>query len=649
MKKRKMLHIVSLADDRFIEEADPTRNRVTPKRKSFRLSTVAACAACLLLLLNLIIFVPFLTRDNVTDNPTDNSINHTQNPPNGTEGTDLIVNENILGILDRLFASGGVNITPGLGDLSDSVQDSLEKEESNEESKEENNFVDSDINDNQVTGVSEGDIVKRSKNHIFYLANGELNIYSIDKENSKLVCKLSLVGYVNDLSAYKSTSQDSLEEESKVDEEIEDVLPDIAEKSVWQMYLSSEGNILTIIVQPRGINVSAVFTVDVSQAPTVKLADYRIFAGSYISSRVIDNEMLLFTRYPIHRGYSKEKPSSYMPFIKGDEGERIIENLYYPQALHSSSYVVLTRINVSTGKPIESSAFLGYSDNLYVSQGNIYLTRQRNLTFASTEIVRVEYAQGRFNVKGLSTVLGTVKDQYSLDEYKNVLRVVTTVEGKIREDGIAVDTRTNASLYCVDINTMKIISKVEHFAPYGDIVRSARFDKDYAYICTSLLLTDPVFFFDLSDPYNIPKPTDTGIIDGYSSSLINLNNGFVLGIGYGDSTSTLKIEVYKEIDGSVVSQAVYESQNTAFSEDYKSYYINRELNLIGLGTKVNKSSRYLLLYFDGNSLIPVIDQELSYTHTSLARGFYEDSFFYTVSDQGLWVTDIGNMEKTNNG
>ncbi|NCA92610.1 hypothetical protein EOM82_05085 [bacterium] len=164
------------------------------------------------------------------------------------------------------------------------------------------------------------------------------------------------------------------------------------------------------------------------------------------------------------------------------------------------------------------------------------------------------------------------------------------------------------------------------FAPPGEEIRSVRFDKDVAYVCTStdisaFQITDPVFFFDLSDLNNITYK-DTGTIEGFSSSLINLGNGYLLGIGRGDQW-TLKIEVYEETEDGVRSVCSYDIYAAEYSTEYKSYYVDRTNQLIGLGV----SNRYILLLFDGYELVELVNVSLA-GDNSIKRGVYIDGYMY---------------------
>ena len=162
-------------------------------------------------------------------------------------------------------------------------------------------------------------------------------------------------------------------------------------------------------------------------------------------------------------------------------------------------------------------------------------------------------------------------------------------------------------------------------------------------------MIDPVFFFDLSDLENITY-TDTGEIDGYSSSLINIGGGYVIGIGYGESESTLKIEVYKQGESSVEIVTFEEFLNTSFATNYKAYYVDRERHLIGLPIRSYNSTtksyeyRYLLLHFNGTHLDYVLSDNISYSITNAVRGFYQNGYYYVVTDKSFYAFNVGKLD-----
>ena len=312
------------------------------------------------------------------------------------------------------------------------------------------------------------------------------------------------------------------------------------------MYLSKDYKTLTVILVPRSAMVTAVFSFDVSNLPDVKMNGYELYAGRYSGSRMIDNELLLFTSYTIYKTYNKDKAQSYMPFYTEDGDIIIGKDICYPEKPLTSTYQVLSIIDSTTLKTKDSLSLLSYSSNMYVSKNSIYLTRQYYESGVTmTEITNIGYSENSLTLIGTGRVIGYIKDQYSLDEYNGTLRVASTVNAKYDDNNAIVNSSKSASLFILDAKTMQRLAMVQCFAPSGEIVRSARYEGDKAYICTSyeIVFSDPVYVFDLSNLDNITY-RDTGTIDGYSSSLINFGKGYLLGIGYGSSSTVFKIEVY---------------------------------------------------------------------------------------------------------
>jgi len=313
-----------------------------------------------------------------------------------------------------------------------------------------------------------------------------------------------------------------------------------------------------------------------------------------------------------------------------------------------------------------TAAYLSYSEDVYVSEGHVFLThvfadKQENEdgTFtrnSMTEISCLSYGGDGFERKGDVTVRGYVKDQWSMDEYEGILRVFTTTNATtIREhtynngsvSAEILQTATgvsNASLYCIDLSTFEVAASVIDFAPPREEIQSVRFDGETAYVCTSIEMSDPVFFFDLSDLGNITYK-DTGTIEGFSTSLINLGGGYLLGIGRGDSWSSFKVEVYEETEDGVRSVCAYELEGADYSTEYKSYYVDRQNQLVGIGIydnsyrDRNEQSRYILLLFDGYELVELVNVHLDGEPANM-RGVYIDGYMYMFGRSDFKVEKV---------
>ena len=438
------------------------------------------------------------------------------------------------------------------------------------------------------------------------------------------------------------------------------------------MYLSDDCKTVTLMYPYyTNDNKSCISfeSLDVSDPTALTLKSRVRVSGAYLSSRLVDGEFIVLSQFYVNYNPDFSDETTFVPQIDRGEGYESIPvgSIVSPEKLDFARYTVVCKMDSETLELYDTSAFLSYSEKVYVSNDNIYVTRTysdsvedgEHVSYTKmTEISRMPYADDIFGNVSSVTVEGYIKDQYSMDEYGGYLRVVTTTDlwkEKIKENGrpgeeillISRSGETNADLYVVDFNTCEIRSSVKAFAPVGEVVQSVRFDKDVAYVCTSVQLSDPVFFFDLSDIDNITYK-DTGTIDGFSTSLVNMGNGFLLGIGIGADRNTVKIEVYEETESGVLPVCKYEVKNASYSEDYKSYYIDRENGLVGLGVTLfgtgknadtSKNSRYILVHFDGYRLRELLNEYLEgYDHTK--RGVYIDGYMYMLGTAGLTVKSV---------
>lgn len=482
-----------------------------------------------------------------------------------------------------------------------------------------------EITDNQVEGVIEGDRIKRSDKYIFYLSSNALRSYSIAGADSE------------ELDSYPLLSGYSWED--------------------TEMYLSEDCTTITLIgtTRGRGGKMVNILNLDVSDPTNIKEKGAIDLTGTCVTSRLTGGHLYVVSRYYVPSNCDFEDSSTFLPQYGTAQEMNCLtmdEILICGEPV-AAVYTVVSRLDSETLEMEDTIALLASNGDVYVSQENIYLTRSisektvvENVTEykTMTEISRICYTGETLELTGAAKVEGRIHNQYSLDERDGILRVVTTLDSyslieHVHNDVVSVEYQegyTSANLYCVDMDTNRIIGSVERFAPEGETVRSVRFDGEKAYVCTAVALTDPVFCFDLSDPANITWK-DTGTIDGYSMSLVDMGNSFLLGIGYGASFDTVKIEIYREGESTVEPYCKYEIPNAYIYDDHKSYYIDRENQLIGMGIQLysnHNSNNYLLLHFDGTQLVEQLCTPLDGRLNHL-RAVHIDGWLYLFGEEFL--------------
>ncbi len=514
--------------------------------------------------------------------------------------------------------------------------------------------------DNQVAGVVEGDLMKMTDKYIFRIGYEQgqkstdktyvLRVYSVDKEESAIVSSFVL---------------------PKFDRELE--------KNIYnaEMYLSKDAGTITLILTYKHrledkntiVFSVGVMSLDVSDVNNIKEKNKFSVYGSYESSRMIDGKLLLFTEQTYYGSVDSSDPTTFVPSVYIDGERRFVnpEDICIPENINMVSYSTVFMVNEGGLEIVDVKSLLGYANKIYVSENNIFIARNSvnmyegegdivEITEAVSDISVIGYSKDGFTDKGIATVSGTVKDQYSFDERDGHLRVVTTT--RIVEKRKVVNSiyqeyyhysyteKTNASLFVIDLSNNSVIASVDNFAPEGEEAVSTRFEGDKLYVCTAIvrLFTDPVYFFYLSDYDNITC-TDTGYINGFSTSLIDLGEGYLLGIGREDRQNC-KIAVYKKDDNGVVAvdKVLFAGK---YSERYKAYLIDRENNLFGFGveslynpTTDKYEKAYIVLKFDADKISVVEKINVDSISRDRVRAAIVDGYLYITTDTDLVVEKL---------
>ena len=627
MKNKDIYREIGNVDEKYIREADPTAPRAGVKRR--KLTIMAACISVFAVFLSLWLFLPFSGELEDLSKYSNSEY----------YGLMLKVQELACRPANYRYANNFDKYFSSIGRMFDVAEGSAVPNDAGP-------LADKyeEVTDNQYDGVIEGDLFKRSDKNVFYLDPYNLILYSYSIEGE---CKLDEFNVREVIGKYSGASWES------------------------EIFLSPDCTKVTVIIP--GYNKTIAVMLDVRDASDIKSAEVVEISGSVISSRMKDGKLLLVTGMPIYNEPDFSDESAFLPQITVDGN---CESLAAPDILYNEDctnayYTVAVMLDAESLDVLGSLAVLDNAWVVSVSENNIFLgcnfygyTEEpgeydneiitKNIN--QTNIYTISYSSGTLENKGMVRVDGFLNDQYSLDEKDGVLRVVTETNYRKTKryhnvdkdvyNYTTVNTYRSADLYCIDLATNEIIGSVIGFAPEGEQVASVRFDGDKAYVCTAVVVsfTDPVFFFDLSDMSNITY-TDTGVIEGFSTSLIELEGGYLLGIGYGNTRDHLKLEIYEEKNGMVVSVCTYELSGVEFSEDYKSYYINRKDNLFGLMTSRTDVGDYILLHFNGGAIVPVANVRFDrVADEGVTRATMIDGKLFVFAEGQFEVVDLAVRE-----
>ncbi len=472
------------------------------------------------------------------------------------------------------------------------AEDSSDSAESTKTSNDLNDSSDFSTTNTQVEGIDEGDIVKTDGKYI----------YSCDITSYSPVITINIT----------SANQGELTNKGQII--IQDKQGETL--SVQEMYISDDKLIVIAcqtLYQRKSVfnnqvaskDITITYVYDVSNINSPKFISSLQQDGSYRTSRKSGDYVYVFTQHYIYYFDNSSKKRDYIPWVES----QILDytNIYIPETTQSTSYVVLTSIDLNDAEHFtDKKAVLASADIFYVSNENIYVSEyvynyrntDRNnytsYTSDQTQLLKLSYSKGIFSPEGSIKIKGTLNNQFSLDEYNGYLRVVTTVNNSHQtyrgnDDTYSYDNYITNSLYVINSN-LELVGKIENIAK-DERIYSARFYGDTGYFVT-YRNTDPLFSVDLSDPTN-PEIIGALKIPGFSTYMHFYGDGKLLGIGQEtdpDSGEILGIKLsmfdisdpsdVKEIDKFVLydvfwSEALY---------NHKAILVNPEKNIIGFTT-----------------------------------------------------------------
>ena len=207
MKREKMLKAMSLIDEEYVSEAHPER-LMQKRSKLIKLCSLAACLCVMITALSLWMFIPFSTAlPDVSEHE-------------GSEYYPIIEKLNVATYRPPAYKNNFQKIFYRLGDMFGAKAEDDGAPESVDSGMAGSSYL--EVTDNQVQGVIEGDLFKASSEHIFYLNNDTVCVYSINGEHSEKVGEHKLEITADSEYSYSYNYE-------------------------WEMYLSADCKTLTVI------------------------------------------------------------------------------------------------------------------------------------------------------------------------------------------------------------------------------------------------------------------------------------------------------------------------------------------------------------------------------------------------------------------
>lgn len=490
--------------------------------------------------------------------------------------------------------------------------------------------VDTSFSDTNVRteGVGEADIVKTDGSYLYTLkANSqEISIVDIRSDQMKVVSGISLNENFQASEFYLS------DQKLFVLGNMQNTQVDSDSKT---LYRGSCTRIQTYDLADIN-NPKSIGTVDQS--------------GYYRTSRFKDGYLYVFSDYYIYDTITKKDYPSYVPLV----GDNLLKqsDIYLPTNHAADQYLVVSSVSASSpDKAADQKAVMSENGEVYVSENNIYIYEYANSSILADNLAaknqtilrKLSYNKGKLSGSAQGKVKGYLNDSFSIDEYDNTLRLVTTVT-----HNVGSSSQSN-SVYVLDAD-LKTIGKIEDLAK-DEQVYSARFLGDTGYFVT-YEQTDPLFSVDFSDPEN-PKILGKLKIPGFSEYLHFYSDNLLLGIGMDTDengvTNGVKVSMFDISDPSDVKEvSKYTLDQYYYSDvfsDYRAALVDPEKNLIGFPLS-GSANQYVILSYDKDQGFQVQMQEEVNGNSYLGtRGVYANEKFYVINGNAIEAYRMGDYVK----
>lgn len=384
----------------------------------------------------------------------------------------------------------------------------------------------------QVEGVDEADIVKTDGEYIYSISDGRIII--MDVRNPQQMVKISEIPYEESVNLLQLFLH-------------EDTLIVIAEKYLQlPPTIDPIQNLETMPIMDTGSTQIHLYDVKDASHPVLIR---EIGSEGYLNSARLTNQVMYFVTNvsPMYwiatEGEKIElRPHIFDSKIGQDFSPMALSDLSILPGTIEGAYSIISAIDLKNPKEsqVTTKGYLGGSQSMYMSQEALYLTAPIYLPHeqkenqdttrmiwnpreSNTEIFKFKIDGTKVDFVSSGEVIGSLLNQFSMDEHKGYFRIVTT-------KGFAWDKKSKSenNLYILDAG-MNQVGAIEGLAE-GERIYSARFMGDKAYMVT-FKETDPLFVMDVSNPTH---PTVLGElkIPGFSNYLHPLDENHLIGFGY---------------------------------------------------------------------------------------------------------------------
>lgn len=407
----------------------------------------------------------------------------------------------------------------------------------------------------QEEGVDEPDLVKTDGKTLFAVGSGKLNAVDVSGPRPRLVDSLALDGTMSHELLLRG-----------------DRLLVLSRGGFWIEPLPA----IAARIAPYQPATSQLAEIDVSNPARLRLVRTLTLDGSYVAARLVGSSARIVTAAQVPAALPFVQPKDGTPEAaaaatarnrsvvagsrvarwlptyrikragaKAGKARPLVQCRNVRRAGAFSGLGMLTVLTVDLAKglqPVDSTALMTDGRIVYASPESLYVATERwadrpdpdtpttSESGVRTEIHKFDISNPvKTQYRGSGTVSGYLLSQWSLSEYRGVLRVVSTESpawwgpGRGESESFLTTLRPSGGAL-VQAGRIGGLGK-------GERVYAVRFVGDTGYVVTFRQI-DPLYTVDLADP-DRPRVLGELKIPGYSAYLHPIGEDLLLGVGQG--------------------------------------------------------------------------------------------------------------------
>ena len=579
MKERKILSAIGLADEKYIEEANPARMKWA--RAAKRMGALAA-GACVLLTL-------WLGYRIIQQNPS-------PTPPQ-KPSFEKYSNDPYYSVIEKL---GLYQYQLELDAFYNKDTDTDKDDDGPDNTSPSNQPHYVNTPPVQAEGVSAGSLIQQNQKYVYYLAVQEnaagavLYAYPYEEWHTDPYYELNeweIVGVSSETHSYRTLGSYRIRGDLSIE------YRNYVNEDEWNMHLSEDGCTLTVFSEiyhrAEECRCTRVLSFDVSDPKNITLKKEIIVKGALVCSVKVDGRLLLVTESFASQNYDDKY--TLLPWL-WNGNKKVMpepENIVTPKQLAGTEYTSVWMLEEATLELKDSYAFLSnyQSRYIYISEDSIVLSRSYTVqakSFAKgkemTELVFLSHGAKSMKKRGTVSVEGQVTSARSMVQYDDLLLLATSFETEKEQ--------STANFYCISLSDRKIRSKKLRFAPNGSTVRSVHLQWERAYVTLSeqSLPNALVYVFDFSDPDTL-RYQNMGSLGKYFDTLYELEDDYLLSI-WEDENGYARVNIYRQEGQNVVSVCEKTFEGSLASYHHRDILFNKELGVFGFECWEYKNDKY---------------------------------------------------------